>query len=293
MQLELPLEFDPVWYRKMRPYIRLNDEGLRLEFEKFGKKAGVPGSPFCFRENILSVFRKINGPILEIGPGHAPDFIGDNVRYLDIVRQEELQKLYPELPDRNGGAPVITWLIQDLAEDKITAKFDLVYSAHNFEHQTNPIMHINSVARILNEGGFFLAVIPDRNYTFDYYRQNSTLVDILDASKSQVRHNLRSTLLSRTTTHNDSVRHWFGDHGESKLSDDWIIERYNKAQSESEEFSSQHVMTFDSDSFKEIFGLLSDKKLLDLNLLRVYNTPFLRNEFVAVFQKSTSGKINE
>ncbi len=289
MQIDLPAEFDPVWYSKMRPYMPLDENGLRLEFDKFGKKAGVPGSPFCYRDNVLSVFRKIKGPILEIGPGHAPGFIGDNVRYLDLVRQEELQRLYPELPNQNGGAPVITWLLEDLAEGRIKEKFDLVYSCHNLEHQANPVLHINSLARILNPGGYFLAIVPDRNYTFDYYRPNSTLIDILDASESQTEHSLRSTLLSRTTTHNEAARHWFGDHGESKLSDDWVIARYKAAQGMAEGFKSQHVMTFDSDSFKEIFGLLSEKGLVDLRLLRVYNTPFLRNEFVAIFQKDDNG----
>lgn len=283
--IELPPEFDPAWYRRMRPYVHLDNAGLRLEFEKFGKKDGAPGSPFCYRKNVLSVFRKIRGPILEIGPGHGPDFTGENVRYLDIVRQDELKELYPELPDRNGGAPEITYLLQDLAEGKIRERFDLVYSAHNIEHQANPVMHINSVAAILNPGGFFVAVVPDRNYTFDYYRPNSSLIDILSASESQTRHDIRSTLLSRTTTHNEAARHWFGDHGTSKLDDAWVVERYKSRMKEPGAFQSQHVMTFDSDSFKEIFGLLSEKGLLDLKLMRVYNTPFLSNEFVAIFEK--------
>lgn len=207
MAIELPSELDIAWYRKMRPHIPLADKWLEMEFEKFGKKSGVPGSPFCYRGNVVEVFSKTNLSILEIGPGHAPDFLGENVKYLDIVPQEELRKLYPELPDRNGGAPKIDYLLNDLAEGRINEKFDLVYSAHNFEHQSNPIMHINSIADILKHNGLFIAVIPDRNYTFDYYRPNSTLIDILDASRSQTEHTLRSTLQYRTTTHNDGIKH--------------------------------------------------------------------------------------
>ncbi len=113
--VEIPPEFDPDFYNKMKPYLGLNAEVLRAEFEMSGKRQGAPGSFFCYRENIIRVFSKIPGPILEIGPGHAPDFTGDNVKYLDIVSGEELRKLYPELPDKNGGAPDIDYLVGDLA----------------------------------------------------------------------------------------------------------------------------------------------------------------------------------
>jgi len=280
--IDLPPEFDPSYYRKIKPYLQLNDVALQREFDLFGRKAGAPGSFFCYREVVLKVFKKTQGLILEIGPGHGPDFVGDNVRYLDIVSSEELQNLYPELPDRNGGTPKIDYLLSDLVEEKIKEKFDLVYSAHNFEHQANCVLHINSISEILNSGGFFVVVVPDRNYTFDYYRPSSTLVDILSAPESQTSHSMRTLMCSRVTTHNEPLKHWLGEHGESKINDESIIKTYF---SSNMEFKSQHVNTFDPKTFKNIFGILSEKKVISLNLLRVYNTPFSRNEFIAIFRK--------
>lgn len=283
MSILLPPEFDPAYYAKIKPYLPLNAAGLQKEFELYGKKAGAPGSFFCYRENVLKVFSKIRGSILEIGPGHGPDFTGDNVKYLDIVSGEELRRLYPELPDRNGGAPEIDYQLSELAEGKISERFDLVYSAHNFEHQANCVLHLNSIAEILNPGGYFVAVVPDKNYTFDYYRQVSSLIDILSAKKSQTRHSLRTQMSARVTTHNDVAMHWFGYHGESTLNDESVVESYLAG--EEKDFASHHVNAFDSDSFKSIFGLLAKKNIISLSLLRVYNTPFLRNEFIAIFQK--------
>lgn len=283
MRIDLPPEFDPAFYSRMKPYLGLNAEGLRAEFEMFGKKEGAPGSFFCYRENVIKVFSKIQGPILEIGPGHAPDFVGNNVKYLDIVSGEELRKLYPELPDRNGGAPDIDYLVGDLAEGRITDRFDLVYSAHNIEHQANVIMHLNSIAEILNPGGFFVAAVPDKNYTFDYYRETSTLVDVLSAENPQTRHSMRTLITSTVTAHNDAGRHWFGVHGESKLNDEYVMRAYLGA--DQDKFSSQHVWAFDADAFRSIFRTLSEKGIINLRMLRTYNTPFLRNEFMTIFQR--------
>lgn len=284
MRIDFPPEFDPAYYGRIKSYLPTKPNMLRAEFDLYGKKSGSPGSHFCYRENVLKALGKINGPVLEIGPGHAPDFIGDNVKYLDIVSREELQKLYPELPERNGGAPRIDYLVQELAEGKITDKFDLVYSAHNFEHQANCVMHLNSIAEILNPGGYFVAAIPDKKFTFDYYRNTATLVDILSAPGSQTAHSMRTRMESRVTAHNDALKHWLGIHGESNINDDSVIETY--LEGDERVFKSHHVNAFEPDAFKSVFGLLSRKGIVKLDLLRVYNTPFARNEFMVVFRKN-------
>lgn len=283
MRIDFPPEFDPAYYSRVKPYLPHNRTLLQQEFELYGKKSGTPGSFFCYRENVLKVFGKLCGQILEIGPGHAPDFTGDNVKYLDIVREEELSSLYPGLPEKNGGAPHIDYLLSDLVDGQISERFDLVYSAHNFEHQANCVMHLNSIADILNPGGYFLAAIPDKNYTFDYYRQTSTLIDVLSAENPQTMHSMRTLITPTMTTHNDTAQHWFGYHGESKLSNEAAVNAYINADRNT--FQSKHVWAFDADAFRTIFRILSEKGIVKLKLLRTYNTPFLRNEFMTIFQK--------
>lgn len=68
--------------------------------------------------------------------------------------------------------------------------------------------------------------------------------------------------------------------------EDWAIDKYESFTKQPRKFESQHVMTYDSNSFKKIFSLLSEKELIKLKLARVYNTPFVKNEFAAIFQKA-------
>lgn len=280
-QLDLPKEFDPVFYRKCKPYLaQFPDKALELEFRQYGMKSGAPGSPLCYRENVKRFASGAAESILEIGPGAKPDFTGENVRYLDAFTTEEMKIKYP------GCSITIDYSLEELAEGRIDAKFDVVYSAHNFEHQVNPILHINSVARLLNPGGLFIAVIPDKNFTFDYFRETSSLTDILSAPDSQTRHTLKSRLERFNRAHNDCGAHWLGYHGEPDIKEDELIREYQTR--ENNEFLSLHAGVYEPESFRRIFSLLSNRKIVNLVLKRVFNTVFMRNEFVTIFQKESA-----
>lgn len=276
-----PPEFDPAFYRKSKPYlVSLTDDILKKEFTEYGIKSGSPGSILCYREKVVQFIEKIGKSILEIGPGGHPAFRGNNVKYVDVFTTEELKKKYASPDDR---PPNIDYSLDEFVNGSINEKFDVVYSAHNFEHQINPVRHIGNVANVLHSNGYFIAIIPDRNFTFDYFREKTTLADILAAPDSQTEHTLRSRLIKHIRTHNNCIEHWFGNHGEMEGTDEDVIAEYLVRDDKT--FQSLHVNVFDPISFKQIFGLLSARNLLDLELIRVYNTPFLRNEFVTVFRK--------
>lgn len=284
----LPPEFDPRFYRKCKPYLAdFPDLVLEREFREFGTKSGTPGSFLCYRENVRNFLMKAASSILEIGPGGHPDFAGPNVRYLDVFTTDEMRERY----SGEGSPPAIDFSLEQLASGTIPMKFDAVYSAHNFEHQVNPVMHIESVSKVLVPEGLFVAVVPDRNFTFDYFRPASTLADVLSSPASQTEHSLRSRLGRFNRTHNDCFAHWFGDHGENQEKADDILKAYEARDDTA--FMSLHVEVYDPESFRLVFGTLSRRGLLVMELLRVYNTPFPRNEFVAVFRKSTSDSTND
>lgn len=281
MSNDLPPEFDPEFYLQCKPYLTgASEELLEREFRELGIRSGSPGSPLCYRKNILKYLRKRGGAILEIGPGCRPDFRrdkGDNVKYLDVFTAEEMREKFVAQEE----PPKIDYLLEELTAGNIHETFDLVYSAHNFEHQINPVLHIMDVGKILKPGGLFVAVIPDKNFTFDHFRELSTLTDILSSPPSQTVHSLRTHLLCYNRTHNNCVVHWIGNHGAPKNTDEAVITKYTSERDT--EFRSLHVHVFEPDSFRHIFGLLSTKNIIPLQLMRVYNTPFACNEFVAVF----------
>lgn len=88
--------------------------------------------------------------------------------------------------------------------------------------------------------------------------------------------------------HNDSRRHWLGDHG--TLADDpaAIIRAVQALYVESRargEYVDRHARQFTPDSFRTIVGLLNELGLVALRPLRVYDTLFPHNEFWAILQK--------
>lgn len=57
--------------------------------------------------------------------------------------------------------------------------YDFVLSSHNLEHVANPLKALNEWFRILKEKGKLILILPDKNYTFDYKRNYTTLEHIL------------------------------------------------------------------------------------------------------------------
>lgn len=277
---QLPPEFDPGFYRTCKPYLaNAPDSLLAQEFREFGIKSGTPGSFLCYRENVRNFLNEAADSILEIGPGAQPDFRGPHVKYLDVFTTAQLRERYA-----GNETPEIEYSLSQLVNESIPERFDAVYSAHNFEHQVNPVRHIQSVGKLLNPNGLFVAVIPDKNFTFDYFRETSTLTDVLSSPDTQTEHSLKSRLERFNRTHNNCYAHWFGNHGVREETDEEILSAY--ATRNDPVFMSLHVGIYEPESFKRIFGLLSRKDMLGLELLRVYNTPFLRNEFVTIFRKT-------
>lgn len=58
-------------------------------------------------------------------------------------------------------------------------KFDLVFSSHNMEHVLDLIQHMLDVEKLLMPNGYFSCIVPDRRFTFDYFRHKSSLADVV------------------------------------------------------------------------------------------------------------------
>ena len=164
--------------------------------------------------------------------------------------------------------------------------FAAVVSCHSIEHQPDLVRHLNQVRDILQPGGQYFLIIPDKRFCFDQPIPESTIADIIDAhiGKRSV-HSIRSIVEHvALTTHNDPVRHWAGDHGTVAVLDRVIaitpsLEGYKDA------YLDVHAWQFTPDSLKVNIDLLNKAGFIDLEVERVYNTPRPRLEFCAVLRK--------
>jgi SAM-dependent methyltransferase len=107
-----------------------------------------------------------------------------NVKYIDHLPKNELKKKY-----RNNGFVNLNNLVEvdfvtnnkPLTSVIKNQRFDFIIASHVIEHIPNFIGFINDCFTLLNPGGILSLIIPDKRYSFDIYRRQSTFSDIYSA----------------------------------------------------------------------------------------------------------------
>jgi hypothetical protein len=129
---------------------------------------------------------------LEIGPLDAPIAPRElyDVRYVDVVGTDALREKYaddPNVTDKEivevdfslvDAAGTIRPLAEAVARD---APYSWVVASHVIEHVPDLIDWLGDIAEILIDGGQLLLMIPDRRYSFDSLRPQTTVGQILQA----------------------------------------------------------------------------------------------------------------
>ncbi len=239
---------------------------------------------------------------LEIGPFFTPVLLGDNVEYFDILTQQELV----ERIDREGlhkwnlpnyGVPYIHHVEKTGNLSKINKKYDIVLSNNCIEHQLNLIDHLNQVYDLLNDGGLYIVICPDKRYCFDHFLPETNLADVIeDFYLNRERHSLKAFIEHNSlTTHNDPQRHWNNDHGQYGDAKNEIekSEPLNLTRDDIENyfydksiFEDVHNYKFTSFNFGGIMTSLKKMNYIKLDIIK--SSPALENSFnfTVVFQKT-------
>ena len=239
------------------------------------------------RSNFLNSIPK-QGDTLEIGPFYSPIWTGNIVKYFDILSQEDLVTRARSITGQNNikSVPYIDYVSSKGDLRIIERKFDSVVSSHVVEHQLDFIGHLQAVSNLLEKMGKYYMVIPDKRYCFDHFNNESTIAEVISANiEKKERHSLKSVIEHRAlTTHNDSYRHWNGDHGDIENKIDKIkaaISEYNTGA-----YIDVHAWYFTPESFKKIIMQLNDLDIINLKVKRLYPTPKGSLEFYVILGKS-------
>jgi len=284
------MEFDYTFYQEQTPAARYMDVKEALaHYVNLGKKRGAAGSPLADMNFFVAYLNAQHFPrILEIGPGVSPRMIGENVSYYDVRSGENFLEYARSKGVTNTDAlPTIHFSSEDGRLKDIPLKFDLIFSSHCIEHTYDFITHVNDVEALLNKNGIFAMVVPDKRYTFDYFRRLTSLGEIIarhyDVTPG---HPLRDFIDSLVMAHNDPVRHWQNDHGRiTKLDHEMITNALDKYRSTQAMDPSLHSWVFTSDSFREVVSQLADTEMIRLAPLRVYNTVKNSNSFCTLLMR--------
>ncbi|MGJ4803776.1 class I SAM-dependent methyltransferase [Luteimonas sp. SDU82] len=278
--MSIPPSFDPAFYAVEAGLDFASTDDALAHFTDIGKRRGLKGSPGCNQGYFLRLIQQMRpGAVLEIGPGAAPRLVGANVYYFDVKTEDELRQRYgsersiDEIPER------IHFVDSEGDLGVIDRKFDVVFSSHVIEHSVDLVAHLNQVRSLLNDGGHYFLVIPNRMYTFDFYKPATVVEDVIAAHMHPAGsdyHFLRSYLLEVfRRTHNDPGQHWAGNHGEAKGFDGkagGLTRAYEDVAGRPVARSGFHRWMFDEDSFVDVMGALYRIEFSPLRVRECYNT---------------------
>jgi predicted SAM-dependent methyltransferase len=136
---------------------------------------------------------------IEIGPFYnpvVPKSEGWNTTTVDILSKEELldpidRKIRETYRKRTEDVDIIwDWKNKSLDEEvinKIGGNLDYVISSHSIEHVVDLLGFIKSCSNILKPEGVFNLAIPDLRFTFDFFRNPSSLGQVLSVHNNKLK----------------------------------------------------------------------------------------------------------
>jgi SAM-dependent methyltransferase len=278
----LPDEVEADTYRSLNPDLAYMTDGeVRAHYKTYGREEGRTSNRLRDRNDFAALI-PTSANVLEIGPFCNPLLSGPNVFYFDVLSQDELIARARSIGLDTAGVPHINYVSATSDLSIVNRHFDVVVSSHCLEHQPDLVGHLQDVGKLLLPGGAYFLLVPDKRYCFDHFIPVSSLAEIMVAQHERRRvHALRSVIEHRALiTHNDSVRHWQGDHG---VMFENFEQRFQAALREFGDAKGAHIDVhawyFTPDSASAILAALRYMSLSQLAAHRVYATRYGANEF--------------
>lgn len=148
------------------------------------------------QERIVGLTDLDRGPGLEIAPLNRPLMLKSewDVSYVDIVSTDQLIEHYdqdPAVPNEDiaevdfplTGPDGVIRRLSEVAKD--SSPFAWVVASHVIEHVPDLITWLDDIATLLRDGGALVLAIPDTRYSFDAYRPQTTVGQMLQARDQQ------------------------------------------------------------------------------------------------------------
>jgi SAM-dependent methyltransferase len=285
----LPDVFDGEEYRLANPDLfQLSNTELIEHYRAFGEAEGRRANGLLSREAFAALVSP-DAYALEIGPYYSPLLRGPNMKYFDVLTRSAMIERAEREGFDGSGAPEVDFVSPEIDLSIVgESAFDAVLSSHSLEHQPDLIAHLKDVERALRPGGRYFAIVPDKRYCFDHFNAESDIAEIVEAYVERRRvHTLANVLrLSVMTTHNDSIRHWHGDHGTFlEASSSRLVAGLADYEGGEGGYVDVHAWYFTPPSARAIFATLYESGYTTLELERLYPTRYGALEFWMVLRK--------
>jgi SAM-dependent methyltransferase len=159
------------------------------------------------------------GRVLEIGALDNPTFrreLGDSVSFVDYFSTDELRAKHANNPKRNVGRMAdVDYVLKGAAlTDAVGDRFDVIVANHVIEHVPDLIGWLGQLRALLTDGGSLFLSVPDRRFTFDYFRPVSVAPAIQRAHEEQLLAPSKWQRIEASYFHQriDVAALWAGDH---------------------------------------------------------------------------------
>ena len=231
------------------------------------------------RDNLIHGLDLENMTGVEIGPLVNPVVTRDmgDVKYIDRASTEELRKWYSRDEKINADEIMdidFVWGEQTLAEATGgVAQFDYCIASHVIEHIPDLITWLAEIASILKVGGVASFAVPDKRYTFDCRRAETTVAELVDNHLNKLRKPSFRHIYDHFSNHVEVDIHqvWADDF------DPMSVQPKKSARDtyaacldalSGNKYIDSHCSVFTEDSFFNVLKAISELGLLDFRIKR-------------------------
>ena len=223
--------------------------------------------------------------VLEVGALDNPTFLRseNNVFFADYFSQEESQRRHQKgkLRSVDRIVPVDFVLRDSTLRDAVTIRADLTIANHVIEHVADVIRWLQDVHVITATGGWLFLSVPDRRFTFDYFKPHTDAVDLIRAYDDRLVKPSKYQILRHLYYHADvdRIEAWEGRYPADHLHRIPFPEAITRATALSENYADVHCSIFTAESFKRIFDDLAETDLVPWTISAISDVGRNENEF--------------
>lgn len=229
---------------------------------------------------------------LEIGALNVPTLLPTecDARFLDWFSTEQLRERHQE----NSVVPPesiipIDYVVSDAEFATVVDRtFDLLIANHVIEHIPDLINWFGQLAELSEPDGLLLLSVPDRRYTFDYFRPEDDAVDIvrahLDGLERPSRFQIAKHLYYFTEFNQNQA--WAGDLPEKFAPRMSFSEALERSEGLAEGYADVHCWIFTSTTFKRTIDALHSGGYIDWKITAVEDVQQGENEFRVLMKRT-------